>query len=625
MKFSAPLLDEIRARLPVSAVVGRRVQLKKQGREWRGLSPFNAEKTPSFYVNDQKGFYHCFSSGRHGDIFRFVMETDGLSFPEAVERLAADAGVALPDPTPEDIERDKRRLTLHETMELASRYFMATLQSREGALARGYLSDRGLTPAIQADFQLGFAPESKHGLRDHLAAKGIDRETMIEAGLLIHGEDVTVPYDRFRGRIIFPIHDVKGRVIAFGGRAMDPGAQAKYLNSPETPLFHKGACLYNHHRARSAAHDKGMVIAVEGYVDVIMMSIAGFQNTVAPLGTALTEDQLELLWRMSEEPMLCFDGDKAGRRAAYRAVETALPHIGPSRSLRFALLPEGQDPDDLVRSSGAGAIDSVLRGALPLADMLWARETETRDISTPERRAALERSLADALQPIRDEAVRKHYRAAMDLRLKALFGDSAKPARGFDRKRNERLGGAGPATSSVKEGGLVRGGRSVAPRREALIVAAVISHPFLLDHHCEALSELEFDNSEVARLSAALVDGAAQGLHDSAALLAFLEEKGLARAAERLKLAVLPLHWWLDSAAAPADVEQVFVHVLHLHRKMRTLHKELRRAVAALELDLTEENLATLAAIKAQIATTEGAEAAIEGFGALSGRQASRV
>src|SRR5947209_3542454 len=304
MRFSPAFLDEIRARLPVSEVARQRVRLKKEGREWRGLSPFNAEKTPSFFVNDQKGFFHDFSSGKHGDAFKFVMETEGVSFPEAVERLAAMAGIPLPIPSPDQDAREKKRASLVEVLELAAQFFEARLADKGGADARKYLAGRQVGAALQKEFRLGYSPAERYALRDHLAGRGVDREAMIEAGLLVHGEDIAVPYDRFRDRVIFPIADRSGRVIAFGGRALEKEVQAKYLNSPETALFHKGQCLYNHHRARKAAHETGRLVVVEGYMDVIAMTGAGIAECVAPLGTALTSEQCELLWRMAEEPIL---------------------------------------------------------------------------------------------------------------------------------------------------------------------------------------------------------------------------------------------------------------------------------------------------------------------------------
>ncbi|MGA7069476.1 MAG: DNA primase, partial [Pseudolabrys sp.] len=390
MRFTPQFLDELKARLPVSEVVGRRVKLVRSGREFKGLSPFNKEKTPSFFVNDQKQAWFDFSSGKNGSIFDFVMQSEGVSFSEAVERLAQMAGMPLPKISREDEARSERRKTLHDVMELAAKFFQDTLASRTGAKARGYLADRGLDPATQLKFRLGYAAGERFALKEHLGSHGIPVEDMVEAGLLISGDDIPVPFDRFRDRVMFPITDLRGRVIAFGGRALEKDAQAKYLNSPETPLFHKGATLYNIAAARQAAHEGAPLIAVEGYVDVIAMVTAGFTATVAPLGTALTEDQLTLLWKMADEPVLCFDGDGAGLRAAYRAVDLAMPRIKPGKSLRFALLPQGQDPDDLVRSGGREAVSEVITAARPLADILWARETEGHSFDTPERRAALE-------------------------------------------------------------------------------------------------------------------------------------------------------------------------------------------------------------------------------------------
>src|SRR5262245_19294895 len=410
MRFPPQFLDELRARLPVSEVVGRRVRLKKAGREWKGLSPFNKEKTPSFFVNDQKMAWFDFSSGKNGSIFDFVMMTEGLTFPEAVERLAAQAGIPLPKISPAEEARDERRKTLHDIVELAAKFFEATLASRAGAKGRGYLADRGLDPATQVKFRLGYAPAERFALKEHLGKAGIATEDMIEAGLLVAGDDIPVPYDRFRDRIMFPIADLRGRVIAFGGRALEKDAQAKYLNSPETVLFHKGATLYNLAAARAAAHQGAALIAVEGYIDVIAMVTAGFEATVAPLGTALTADQLVLLWKMADEPTLCFDGDAAGRRAAYRAVDLALPLIKPGKSLKFASLPEGHDPDDLVRAGGREAINEVIGAARPLAQVLWMRETEAGGFDTPERRAAFEARLAEVTAMIADDSVRKYYR-----------------------------------------------------------------------------------------------------------------------------------------------------------------------------------------------------------------------
>src|SRR5712672_2314365 len=422
MRFTPQFLDELRARLPVSEVVGRRVKLKKAGREWKGLSPFQQEKSPSFTVNDQKGFYHDFSSGKHGDIISFLMETEGVGFTEAVERLASMAGVPLPAVTPDAAREQQRRKTLYDVMDLAAKFFADTLASRNGAKARGYLADRAISPATQLQFRIGYAPGERFALKEHLGSQGIPVEDMVEAGLLISGDDIPVPCDRFRDRVMFPIADLRGRVIAFGGRALEKDVAAKYLNSPETPLFHKGDNLYNLAAARLAAHNGSTLVVVEGYVDVIAMVGAGYPASVAPLGTALTENQLALLWKMADEPILCFDGDKAGQKAAWRAADMALPHLKPGKSLRFALLPEGQDPDDLARSGGRGAVEEVIAAARPLADLLWSREIEDGQFGTPERRAALEARIGELANSVRDEVVRRYYRQDLAARLARAFG-----------------------------------------------------------------------------------------------------------------------------------------------------------------------------------------------------------
>src|SRR3984957_11497747 len=488
MRFTPQFLDELRARLPVSEVVGRRVKLRKAGREWKGLSPFNQEKTPSFFVNDQKAMWFDFSSGKNGNIFDFLMLTEGVSFPEAVERLAGQAGVPLPGMTREAQVQEERRKTLHDIVELAAKFFEATLASRNGARGRGYLLDRGLHAATQLKFRLGYATPDQYALKEHLGALKIPVEDMVESGLLVAGEDISVPYDRFRDRAMFPFQDLRGGVCAFGSRALDKEVYAKYLSSPETPLFHKGGTLYNIAGARKAAHDGARVIAVEGYVDVIAMVTAGFEATVAPLGTALTADQLGLMWRMAEEPILCFDGDDAGRRAAYRAVDIALPLLKPGKSIKFAALPDGQDPDDLARSGGRDAIEDVLTGARPLAQMLWARESEAGAFDTPERRAALEARIGEVTATIADETVRRYYRQDFSGRLRQLFAPINVSSRqsGFGQKQggygqksafNQNAFGQKKSFGQYGEGGWrgagsSRDGRGSAMSRDETYIAA---------------------------------------------------------------------------------------------------------------------------------------------------------
>ncbi|MEQ9247769.1 MAG: DNA primase, partial [Nitratireductor sp.] len=379
-----------------------------RGDYW-GCCPFHGENTPSFHCEDRKGRYHCFGCGVSGDHFRFLSELDGISFPEAVERVADMAGVPMPQRDPQAERREQQRASLSDVMDMAAGFFQSMLQAQQGAEARAYLRGRGLSSATQQAFRIGYAPSSRNALKEFLAGKGVTKDQIEACGLVVFGPDIPVSYDRFRDRIMFPIEDARGRVIAFGGRAMSKDVPAKYLNSPDTELFHKGTVLYNLARARRSTAKGAAVIAVEGYMDVIGLAQAGFENAVAPLGTALTENQLDLLWRMSGEPVLCFDGDEAGLRAAWRAADLALPLVQPGRSLRFALLPQGKDPDDLVREEGPDAFAAVLSGARPLADMLWMRETSGKVFDTPERRAELERNLQALTARIGDENLKRHY------------------------------------------------------------------------------------------------------------------------------------------------------------------------------------------------------------------------
>ena len=650
MRFTPQFLDELRARLPVSEVVGRRVKLRKQGREFIGLSPFNKEKSPSFTVNDQKGFFHDFSSGKHGDIFGFVMETEGVGFPEAVERLAQLAGVPLPKVSHEDEQRDARRKTLHDVMELAAKFFESTLAARAGAKARGYLADRGLDSATQLKFRLGYATNERFALKEHLGSHGIPVEDMVEAGLLVSGDDIPLPFDRFRDRVMFPITDLRGRVVAFGGRALEKDAQAKYLNSPETPLFHKGATLYNIATARQAAHDGAPVIAVEGYVDVIAMVTAGFAATVAPLGTALTEDQLTLLWKMADEPVLCFDGDNAGLRAAYRAVELAMPRLKPGKSLKFALLPQGQDPDDLVRSAGREAVMEVIAAARPLADMLWARETEGHTFATPERRAALEARINEVTSGIADDSVRKYYRQDFNARLAQFFAPAQAPRGNFQRGQGQgqnwrergnsnwqpRNGAPQrPATGGKNTPYVVvsqqlasspvhRGHRTAVPKREALILQAALNYPWLLHDHLEELASLEFHHADAEKLKGALIDIAAHAAApDAEAIKAELAGRNLTETMERIGASITTQSvWGARPDAAPEDVLVTWQQLVALHRQWHSLTRELKDAEQALGQDNSEANYLRLRDVKARLARMDGTEALIEGFGASSGRGA---
>ncbi|VAV94867.1 DNA primase [hydrothermal vent metagenome] len=498
MRFGEEFLDELKSRLRPSEVIGRSVKLRRQGREFAGLSPFNKEKTPSFFVNDEKGFYHCFSSGKHGDIISFVQETEGLSFVEAVQRLAAEAGLAMPETDPEEAKRFQQRNTLRDWVAEAAKFYAAELTRVRGRHARQYLAGRELDEADWAAFGLGYAPSQRTGLKDHLVQLGAKKEQLIEAGLLVQPEKGGEPFDRFRDRIMFPIADIRGRITAFGARALSPDAKAKYLNSPETPLFHKGKTLYRFAEARKAAAQQkrdGLLVA-EGYMDVIALAKAGFGHAVAPLGTALTEDQMALLWRVGPEPVLCFDGDAAGKRAAYRALDRALPVLEPGHTLRFAWLPDGVDPDDLIRAKGAGAMQDVLAKSQSMVDVLWEREWGLEPLDTPEQKAGLTARLRALCEQIGHKELAALYRRELFDRVAKKYANRRQSSNWRNRSR------AGPSIELRKK---VQKG-SGSPAEQRFLVAWIIKNPSALETLDEVFAELILDDSGLNQLRNAVLD-----------------------------------------------------------------------------------------------------------------------
>lgn len=501
MSLSAPFLDELRSRTTLSALVGKTVKLQRAGREFKACCPFHNEKSPSFYVNDEKGFYHCFGCGAHGDAIRWLTDQRGLPFIDAVKELAQAAGMDMPAPDPRAAEQAERARGLHDVMAAAAAWFEAQYDGIAGAAARAYLARRGVAETTRRTFALGYAPDARTGLRRALADFG--DALLVEAGLLIavEGKD---PYDRFRDRLMIPIRDQRGRVIAFGGRTLGAG-EPKYLNSPDTPLFDKGRTLYNLDRAAAAARRRGRLFVVEGYLDVIALAQAGIEEAVAPLGTALTEFQIERLWRHAETPLLCFDGDAAGQKAAFRAAVRALPALAPGRSLAFLTLPPGQDPDDLVRAGGAAAFEAVAGAAEPLADRLWRHERDAAPLATPEERAGLRKRLNDLVATIGDGDVRDQYRAEFRSRFEAAFLQRTprpgqrgaargrfRPGEGFER----------PLSAEAK----VVGANGIDRVLAKGIVAGLLRFPDLLARHAEALNALTFADPLVGRLIDALVD-----------------------------------------------------------------------------------------------------------------------
>ncbi len=534
MKFGEHFLDELKARVRVSDVVGKHVKLKRQGREMAGLSPFTNEKTPSFFVNDEKGFYHCFSSGKHGDSISFLMEVEGLSFPEAVERVASMAGMEMPKADPEAEKRAEANKRTISWIEQAQGFFEKSLQRDMGKEARAYLKTRGLTGEDCKRFGIGYAPDRFDALRGELTQAGAGLDKLVEAGLLIKPDDPSkTPWDRFRHRIMFPISDPRGRLIAFGGRALKKDEKAKYLNSPETNLFHKGKLLYRYPEARKALHAPGVgargLIVAEGYMDVIALAKAGFAHSVAPLGTALTEEQLALLWRAGPEPILCFDGDKAGLRAAFRSVERALPLLTPGQTLRFALLPDGQDPDDLIREKGPSAMGEVLERSVPLVDMLWRREVEAERLDTPEAKAGLKDRIFAALREIKHTGVQEQYKTALLAKFDAEFG---RPQWKPNAKIKPQAFKQKASQAQIKK---MQAG-SLHAAREKRIIGAILEWPNMLEQVDQTLFGLEFHTLECVKLQNSLLNYWQDTISvDKRALHAHIEEDGLGAVLKNFK------------------------------------------------------------------------------------------
>ncbi len=542
MALPPAFLDELRARTPLPSLIGRKTRLLKSGRNWKGCCPFHGEKTPSFYVYDDH--FHCFGCGAHGDAISFVMRSEGAAFPEAVERLAAEAGLEVPKPSPQEAARERRARDLHGVMAMAAEAYHRRLFLPEGRPALDYLLKRGLREETIRGFLLGWAPAGRGALMGDLRPEGVTEEQAIEAGLLRPGEAGDPPRDFFFGRVMFPIRDRRGRVIAFGGRILGDG-QPKYVNSPETPLFRKRMGLYGLDLAREGAFRGAPVVAVEGYMDVIALHQAGFTGAVAPLGTALTQEQLEELWRLSPEPVLCFDGDAAGARAAARAAEVALPLISTDRTLRFATLPAGEDPDTLTARGGPAAFQAVLDAARPMSEALFGLIAEGRPAATPEQRAALRNRLSGAAGAIADKALGAEYRRILLDRF-------------FAATRQQGPGGRPPPARRPPRPAISEG--PIRAERARMLLAVILRHPWLLAQVEEALGLLDLPDGPPAQLRAAILawHPAAERV-DSEGLIAHLRTSGWEDAvAWALSPAGLPLA--ARAEALPGEVEEGFWH-----------------------------------------------------------------
>lgn len=534
MTLTPAWLDELRARTQLSTLVARTVKITKAGREYKGCCPFHNEKTPSFYVNDEKGFYHCFGCSAHGDAIRWMTDHRGLPFMDAVKELADAAGLEVPAADPQARERTERANSLYDVMQAAADWFTEQLNGVEGAEARAYISKRGLRADTVKGFGLGYAPDAKTKLKTALARFGEDK--LIEAGLLIKVDEKD-SYDRFRGRLMIPIRDARGRVIAFGGRILAQG-EPKYLNSPDTPLFDKGRTLYNLDRAASASRKSDRVLVVEGYMDVIALAQAGIDEAVAPLGTALTEHQIARLWRMSAQPILCFDGDSAGQKAAIRAIGRALPGLAPAQSLRFVTLPQGQDPDDVVKSGGRTAMETILSAAEPLVERLWRHELDAEPLTTPEAKAGLRQRLRNHAQAIADANVRDQYQLEFQQRFDATFRPQGQQRAPYANRAPLRGGQKGRfPVYEAPPGGTARkiSGQGVDGLYVRAILTGLVLHPTMILACAEALAALPIADTDLGNLRNIFLDAAYDhAALDSQLLITICEERGFGALAAQL-------------------------------------------------------------------------------------------
>jgi DNA primase len=590
MTLTPAWLDELRSRTLLSALVGKSLKITKAGREFKGCCPFHNEKTPSFYVNDEKGFYHCFGCSAHGDAIRWMTDQRGLGFMDAVKELADAAGMEVPAADPHAAERAERANSLYDVMTAAADWFVEQLGGIEGAEARAYLEKRGLSHAIIKNFGMGFAPDARGKLKAALARFGEDK--LVESGLLIQVEEKD-SYDRFRGRLMIPIRDARGRVIAFGGRILGAG-EPKYLNSPDTPLFDKGRTLYNLDLAGPESRKSNRIIVVEGYMDVIALAQVGIVDAVAPLGTALTEHQLERLWRMTDAPLLCFDGDSAGQKAGIRAIGRAMPHLAPSKSLQFITLPAGQDPDDLVRAGGRAAFDALAQTSTPLVDRLWLYELNAEPLATPEARAGLKRRLQDHTQAIQDGDVRGQYAQEFRNRFDAQF--HAQPTRQYGGQYGGQFGGQTRGNRGQKwkpnfepaPSGRAQSisGSGVEPYLSRAILAGLIRHPEVLQSCSEPLSALTMAANDHEALKIEMIDAAdREAVLDSAAIIAICDSAGFGVLVADLRHA----NGLAFSFAKPQSDPEVAKRDLALAIEALVVRPELDAAIAAATARLSRD------------------------------------
>ncbi|MEM1195889.1 MAG: DNA primase [Pseudomonadota bacterium] len=587
--------DELRARVTLSTVVNRTTKLTKAGREWKACCPFHNENTPSFYVNDEKQFYHCFGCGAHGDVITWMIEQRGFSFMDAIKELAEEAGMEVPAPDPQAAKKAEKRAELVDVTTAAQDWFVERLKGPEGGEALDYLHGRGLTNETLREFGFGYAPEDKQALSSALS--NFEPQMLAESGMRIVTDDGNA-YDRFRGRITLPIQDQRGRVIAFGGRILEKrDGVAKYLNSPDTPLFDKGRTLYNHHRAAPASRQTGRIVVVEGYMDVVALAQAGFSDAVAPLGTALTEAQLEMLWRLVEAPILCFDGDGAGQRAAMRAITRALPMLAPMRSLKLVRLPAGMDPDDLIKAQGPGAMAKLLAEPMSLLDALWQAERDSQTLDSPEAKAGLKKRLMDHVDTIGNGDIRALYRRELLDRFSAFAYPPRSARSGFtggpQRLRSNAVQSLSPTAKATLQRALSGGQRATLL---SAVIAGLVRHPGEIDRHAEALSRLAKLEPNAAPVIESVIE--LTETLDSRDGTAIFDERGFPAPPDDLRYA------FLREGTPPGEAREELAEAVSLLVQKPALESALAKTVARFDED-PEGSFAEQSRLRSQLISIE--------------------
>jgi len=587
MKFSKSLLDDIKSKIEISDIVGKRVALQKRGKEFVGLSPFQNEKTPSFTVNNEKQFYHCFSSNKHGDIFTFLVEVEGLSFPQAVEQLAEQAGVEIRTLTKDEEKKIDGRKKLNSIMEMANDFFMNNLLSDNRALK--YLSNRGINKDIILEYQIGYAIDSFSSLNDYLLGKGLSNDDILLTGLIIKSDKKKNSfYDRYRDRIIFPITNTYGKIVGFGGRVINEDNKPKYMNSPETEIFHKGNLLYNYSNIKSPIKEIKNLVVVEGYMDAISLCSKGFKNVVAPLGTAMTERQLNLIWGLVDSPIICFDGDKAGKNAAERVIELAVPNLKPGKNIRFINLNDGLDPDDYVNKNGIKSFSRLAEDSTPLNEQIWKNYFKRTDISTPEGKANLEKQLRSILMQINDKNIRKHYGLYFKESMNNVFYDDKSPPIRYDKKNKLNT------FDKIKiRDSKVGSGETIPSGLETLLVSGILIYPEILENNIENFESSVIDHKLLSQIRDEIIDFFSKGItYNLEEIKDFIDKNYTEILIKELKFS--KKYWSNHKNSTIETISSIWVEIFEDDQHIKSLDIEINNFDKNVKSDSNEKRLISI-------------------------------